>query len=322
MPKIITTDYLNEEKFYKIPKAFFHNPLYKNMKNETKIAYAILRDLLELSIKNNWINEKHEVYVKLSRSKMMYYLNIKGTQKYSDIMKELIDKELIVKKRVGLNRVDETYVCIPEELTNIYNDEELLEYEENEKNIEKSTSNIDNSRKFENQTSRSLKIKPQEVLKSNFKTFENQTHTNTNITKTNINSISSSSNELNLKKIFEENICELKKTTNVKFEKWCKKVKPSFIIAIIEYGAETGAKSYAWFERVITSNIDKGIQTADDFNSNVNKFREKSKQIIDKSKNKKSNKGKKVDSFNNFEHRNYNFNELEKDLLNYMNEDK
>jgi hypothetical protein len=173
MGKIITIDDINSTKFYQLPKAFFHNPLYIDMKNESKIAYSILRDLLELSIKNNWINDKREVYVKLSREKLMNYLQVKGKQKITQIMKELKDKSLILEKQVGLNKCNEIYICIPDELDVLYNDNELLENKENELT-------------FENQTSRSNKIKTlKEVRKSNFKKSENQTHTNTNITNTN-----------------------------------------------------------------------------------------------------------------------------------------
>lgn len=182
MSKIITINDINTTKFYQVPKSFFHNPLYIDMKNESKIAYSILRDLLELSLKNNWVNDNGEVYVKLSRDKMMKYLNIKGTAKYAEVMKELNEKGLIVKKRIGLNKVDETYICIPEEMSVIYNDEELLVAD----NKEMDTSDEDNSRRFENKTSEGLKIKPPKVSKSNLKRFQKQTHTKTNITKTNI----------------------------------------------------------------------------------------------------------------------------------------
>ena len=60
MSNIITVEKINEIKFYQMPKAFFHNPEYINMKNESKIAYSILRDLLSLSIENNWVNKNDE----------------------------------------------------------------------------------------------------------------------------------------------------------------------------------------------------------------------------------------------------------------------
>lgn len=276
MANIITTEKINEIRFYQMPKAFFHNPLYTGMKNESKIAYAILRDLLSLSLDNNWVNDKNEVYVKLSRDKMMKRLNIKGNAKYAEIMKELIEKELIVKRRVGLKQVDETYVCLPEELSVIYSDKELLELE-----------NTDVSLKFENQTSRSSKIEPQEVRKSNDKKFENQTHINTNSNDTNsndtnINTSSSSKGETPsslhpLVELFNGSICELKKTTTVKFMKYVEKYDKEFIEAMIAYCEERNAKSYAYFAKTIERYIGEGIITVEDMNKSIENFQDENK---------------------------------------------
>lgn len=276
MARIITTEKINEIRFYQMPKAFFHNPLYTGMKNESKIAYAILRDLLSLSLDNNWVNDKNEVYVKLSRDKMMKRLNIKGNAKYAEIMKELIEKELIVKRRVGLKQVDETYVCLPEELSVIYSDKELLELE-----------NTDVSLKFENQTSRSSKIEPQEVRKSNDKKFENQTHIDTNSldtnsNDTNINTSSSSKGETPdsihpLVELFNDSICELKKTTTIKFMKYVEKYDKEFIEAIIAYCEERNAKSFSYFQKTIDRYISEDITTVDALNSSIKNFKEGNK---------------------------------------------
>lgn len=276
MARIITTEKINEIRFYQMPKAFFHNPLYTGMKNESKIAYAILRDLLSLSLDNNWVNDKNEVYVKLSRDKMMKRLNIKGNAKYAEIMKELIEKELIVKRRVGLKQVDETYVCLPEELSVIYSDKELLELE-----------NTDVSLKFENQTSRSSKIEPQEVRKSNDKKFENQTHIDTNSldtnsNDTNINTSSSSKGETPdsihpLVELFNDSICELKKTTTIKFMKYVEKYDQDFIKAIIAYCEERNAKSFSYFQKTIDRYISEDITTVDALNSSIENFKDENK---------------------------------------------
>lgn len=314
MPKIITTEYLNETKYYQLPKAFFHNPLYTDMRNESKLAYALLRDLLELSIKNNWINEDNEVYVKLSREKMMHYLHIKGTAKYSEIMKELTTKELIVKKRVGLNRIDETYICIPEELSVIYSDEELLELEESDKknnseddkkevkeSEEKDASNVDKSRTFENQTSKGLKNKRPEVRKSNAQRFENQTHTNTkytntNSTKTNSTISSSKGDTLALVELFEGCICQLRKTTLPKFETYMENYDHDFIETIIVYGEEVGAKSYRWFETTISSYIEKGITTKEGVVQDIEDYRTKNKKAKNRALKEKDNSKKETPS--------------------------
>lgn len=271
MSNIITTEKINEIRFYQMPKAFFHNPLYTGMKNESKIAYGILRDLLSLSLDNNWVNDKNEIYVKFSRDKMMKRLNIKGNAKYAEIMKELIEKELIVKRRVGLKQVDETYVCLPEELSVIYSDKELLELED-----------TDVSLKFENQTSRSSKIEPQEVRKSNDKKFENQTHNNTNSldtnsNDTNINTSSSSKGETTdsihpLVELFNDSICELKKTTTIKFMKYVEKYDKEFIEALISYCEERNANSFSYFKKIIERYIAEGVTTAEDMAKSIEKF--------------------------------------------------
>lgn len=276
MSNIITTEKINEIRFYQMPKAFFHNPLYTGMKNESKIAYGILRDLLSLSLDNNWVNDKNEIYVKFSRDKMMKRLNIKGNAKYAEIMKELIEKELIVKRRVGLKQVDETYVCLPEELSVIYSDKELLELE-----------NTDASLKFENQTSRSSKIEPQEVRKSNDKKFENQTHINTNSldtnsNDTNINTSSSSKGETTdsihpLVELFNDSICELKKTTTIKFMKYVEKYDKEFIEALISYCEERNANSFSYFKKTIERYIAEGVTTAEDMAKSIEKFQDENR---------------------------------------------
>ena len=110
MKKLITKEYVNQIQFYQLPKDFFHNPKYMQMKLESKVAYTLLMDLLPLSIQNNWVNEKGQVFVKLSRKKLMALLNVKGTQKAAQIMKELVDNRLIVNKRIGLTKCNEIYL--------------------------------------------------------------------------------------------------------------------------------------------------------------------------------------------------------------------
>lgn len=299
MGKIITTTDLNSTKFYQLPKAFFHNPLYINIKNESKIAYSILRDLLDLSIKNNWVNEKNEVYVKLSREKLMQYLNIKGTEKITKIMKELIEKDLIVEKRVGINKVNEIYICMPEELDIIYNDEEL---------VVKDT-----------EINGPSKIEGPDIRKSKVKTFENRTHTKTNLTKTNNTNLL----VVEAEQLFEDNICKLKKTTKEQFIKYCSKYDIEFIKEIIELCAEINTESFAGFKVIINGYIDKGIITKQDLKAYVAEYRLQSKKLRDKERAKREARANKKpeiyntksSNFNNFEQRTYDFKDLERKLL-------
>ena len=124
MKKLITREYASHIQFYKMPKIFFTSPKYMPMRTESKVAYMLIMDLLPLSIQNNWVNKKGEVFVKLSREKLMSLLNIKGTQKVAQVMKELVGLELIVYKKVGLTKCNEIYLYLPEgiEDTNSDND--------------------------------------------------------------------------------------------------------------------------------------------------------------------------------------------------------
>jgi hypothetical protein len=279
MANIITVEHINKTKFYQLPKAFFHNPKYIDMKNETKIAYALLRDLLELSIKNNWINSNNEVYVKLSRVKLMQRLNIKGTATMTKIIKELKDYELIVERRVGLNKVNEIYVCIPDELSILYKDEELLELED--------------SQTFKNENSEVSKNEsPMEFQKMKVKTFKDETHTKTNITKTNITKTNNTTQrELACSILDNPNKDLIEKETHLTLSpNQCKKVSKWDIkkidMAIKLFNRENGE----YFAL-----LDKIYSDSRNFAPNISK------------------KGK----FHSYEQRTYDFDDLESKLLKY-----
>lgn len=130
-------------------------------------------------------------------------------------------------------------------------------------------------------------------------------------TKTSTEITSSSSS---LKNEFETNICELKKTTNIKFNDYIKKYDSEFIMSIIEYCTEINIKSFAGFKKVIDSYIEKNILTREDLFKDIENYRNKKKKNKD---NNKNNSKFKLDKFNNFEQRNYTsekLNELENAL--------
>lgn len=110
MSELITKEYVRETQFFQMPKGFFNNPKYMPMRCESKLAYMLMLDLLPLSIENNWVNKNGEVFVKLSRDKLMTLLNIKGSQKAAQVMKELVSYGLIINKKVGLNKCNEIYL--------------------------------------------------------------------------------------------------------------------------------------------------------------------------------------------------------------------
>lgn len=101
------------ERFYRLPKVFFTNKKYLKMSNDSKMAYAILQDRIELSIKNNWIDEEGNVYFIFSNNKLEIILNF-SEPTVIKIKKELIACDLLLQKRVGLNKPNQLYLLKPE----------------------------------------------------------------------------------------------------------------------------------------------------------------------------------------------------------------
>jgi len=100
-------------RFYQTPKALFKNPKYKGLSLGPKLMYSILRDRLDLSIKNNWQDEKGYIYLIYSIEELASLLEIdrKAIMRYK---KSLVDYKLIIDKRLGQGRSNRIYVLKPE----------------------------------------------------------------------------------------------------------------------------------------------------------------------------------------------------------------
>ncbi|EUP86357.1 hypothetical protein T970_02701 [Staphylococcus aureus GGMC6024] len=161
-----------KERFYQIPKVFFTSENYKNLTNDMKIAYAILRDRLNLSIKNSWVDEDGNIYFVYSNEKLMEILNCKK-EKLTKIKKGLENDGLLIQKRRGLNKPNILYLMKP-----IVTERDIYKIEKEENDVEpygEKEVRKSNVQKFENRTSRSSKIERPEVRKSNVQKFENRT---------------------------------------------------------------------------------------------------------------------------------------------------
>ncbi|HGN7262201.1 TPA: replication initiator protein A [Staphylococcus aureus] len=101
-----------KERFYQIPKIFFTNEKYKKLSNDTKIAYGILRDRVDLSIKNNWVDELGNIYFIYTVKHLEIILNC-GNKKVIKIKNELEDAGLLEQKRLGLNKPNMLYLKKP-----------------------------------------------------------------------------------------------------------------------------------------------------------------------------------------------------------------
>lgn len=143
------------ERFYKIPKALFENEFYAEMKLETKMAYAILRDRFLLSIKNNWIDKNGDVYLIYKNGDLQAMLSV-GEKKVISLKKELAYFGLLEEERQGLNRPNRLYVGnINADFEVIHRDKVLGDRELSKRQV----------RNCQNDRSRTVKITGQELSK-------------------------------------------------------------------------------------------------------------------------------------------------------------
>ena len=109
MERISLKQVETSERFYRVPKALLTNPFYKEMKPDSKLVYGILKDRLELSIRNNLVDENGHVYLNFSIKSLGELLGF-SNKKIVAIKKELKQFGLIEEERQGLNKSNRIYV--------------------------------------------------------------------------------------------------------------------------------------------------------------------------------------------------------------------
>ena len=160
--------------FFRIPKLLFTDKNFSSLSSDAKVLYGILLDRMSLSMKNNWIDEENRVYIIFTIEEIEETMNF-GKNKSINTMKELENFGLIEKKRRGLGKPNIIYVMsflidkndVSKEQSQ--NEEQMSEIRETDHSLEyknQEVSNI-NLQRYENQNSRSLENKLQEVSKTN-----------------------------------------------------------------------------------------------------------------------------------------------------------
>lgn len=99
----------------RIPKALFWDDTYCDMMPESKLLYGFLMDRSSLSTKNRsrYTNEKGDITIIYSQTEVMDRLHC-GHDKATKVIKQLADKGLITKRRIGCGRPYEI-VVIPQD---------------------------------------------------------------------------------------------------------------------------------------------------------------------------------------------------------------
>ena len=98
--------------FFRIPKLLFTDHIFTKLSGDAKVLYGILLDRMNLSMKNNWIDEENKVYIIFTIEEIANIMCC-ATQKATKILQELDDKKgigLVEKKRLGLGKPNILYV--------------------------------------------------------------------------------------------------------------------------------------------------------------------------------------------------------------------
>lgn len=93
-----------------MPKELYTNARYKTTtSNDAKMLYALLRDRMELSRVNNWVDNDGTIFLIFKREDLADMLGICTTTVWRAI-KQLKEVGLIAEKRQGLNKPNLIYI--------------------------------------------------------------------------------------------------------------------------------------------------------------------------------------------------------------------
>ncbi|MEG0773907.1 replication initiator protein A [Clostridium sp.] len=90
---------LDKFKFYQLPKELYSLQRYANLSNNACVLYAMLKDRLELSIDNDWIDEDGNIYFIFSRESAAQMIRV-SSRTIVPVFKELVEANLLFEKRV------------------------------------------------------------------------------------------------------------------------------------------------------------------------------------------------------------------------------
>lgn len=97
------------KSFCKFPLILIENADYLNLSVAAKLLYALMLDRYSLSIKNKWKDENKKTYFVYTIEQVCRILNCKRDKAIKTV-KELVAKNLIVKRTMGLGKPNYYYV--------------------------------------------------------------------------------------------------------------------------------------------------------------------------------------------------------------------
>ncbi|MCT3328611.1 replication initiator protein A, partial [Lactiplantibacillus pentosus] len=89
-------------KFFQLPQVLLYGEKYKELSDSAKLGYVVLRDRLEYSLQNNWIDDENRVYFIFTNHELQ---NLFGwsDRKISKVKKELEEAGLLFQINQGFD---------------------------------------------------------------------------------------------------------------------------------------------------------------------------------------------------------------------------
>lgn len=106
--KRYTAEMIKATSFFQMPKFLFYGQC-RNMSNDAKVLYSILRDRYVLSETNGWVDENGDVYIYYKRQDMWEILNM-SAKKLRKVLDELKTYGLLEETQQGLNMPNKIYL--------------------------------------------------------------------------------------------------------------------------------------------------------------------------------------------------------------------
>ncbi|NRO26924.1 replication initiator protein A [Lactobacillus helveticus] len=88
--------------FFQFPKVLMYGEQYKHLSSDAKLAYMVLKDRLEYSLRNHWVDEDNHVYFIFTVQELQDLFNC-ATEKAVKIKKELQKANLLKQIQMGFN---------------------------------------------------------------------------------------------------------------------------------------------------------------------------------------------------------------------------
>jgi DNA replication protein DnaD len=262
MSKFYSLEDVRGDEFYQLPKDLVKNNKYKTLSANAKIAYAILKDRHQVSLKNHWVDEVG-VYFLLSDGELAEILDtsIRSASRYKN---DLQSFGLIHMERQGLNKRNKIYLLKP--------DTDILEKKQPEPLI------LADRTKLSSPDKTILSSQDRTVLSSQDRTILS-TYSNNNLSNNDFSNNKKEEEEesfqqiSDLKDLFKNCIGTVNSVVENKLKDWLLILPFEVIKGEIENGALYNAKSWFYIEKALQEDLEKNIRTVADLNNKINSYK-------------------------------------------------